>query len=55
MLKGTLPLWGQAGHDTAPATQAGPRQRAAASALRALTACALLAPSLALAAPRRRL
>ena len=51
MLKGTLPLWGQAGQDTAPATQAGPRQRAAASALRALTACALLAPSLALAAP----
>ncbi len=51
MLKGTIPPGGQAGPDLAPATQAGPRPRAAAMALRAFTAGALLAPALALAAP----
>lgn len=51
MLKGTMPPRGHAGPDMAAATQAAPRQRAAATAVRAFTAGALLAPALALAAP----
>lgn len=51
MLKGTMPPRGHAGPDMATATQAAPRQRAAATAVRAFTAGALLAPALALAAP----